>query len=258
MNKIYSTRTNEKIKSNEQLLVGYLLAGYPSKEDFLYALKCSVEAGLDIVEIGFPSSNPVNDGKVIKDANRKADMSIWDDPDFWKEVRKTVNVPIWIMGYNEELLDTPRYLELAKSGIADGFVLPGISPEVRRQLSVELAEYECDVLGFVNPHTPLDEARDCFSSCSLVYMQLYVGQTGSKAKEDEFEPMLNIAKQYSGVSIFAGFGIDTKERATHLWEKGFDGVIVGTAMIKKQNESVEVLKEYIQELKSGANKVQKL
>ena len=253
MSKVSSSRTRQALHCAGRLLVGYLLAGYPSRDGFLEALKCSVDAGLDMVEIGFPSRNPSNDGAVIRAANQAADLSIMDDMDYWNTIRKTIQVPLWIMGYNEELIDTPRCLRLAKAGIADGFVLPELSAKERLLLNEQLEPYGCDVLGFVNPKTSFEDAENCYQNHALVYLQLHLGQTGTKIEQDEFEPLLKLAKERPGVSVFAGFGIDTRERVISLLDKGFDGAIVGTAIVRKQSEALDSLKTYIRHLKSGAS-----
>lgn len=252
MNKVQSSRTKRVLKHRGHLLVGYLLAGYPSREGFLNALSSIVNTGVDIVEIGFPSRNPVNDGEAIQEAHMQVDMSILDDLAYWQKIRQTVDVPLWIMGYNEELVDNPRYLQLAKSGSADGFVLPALSNAGRQQLNEELAKEGCDVLGFVNAQMPIDVIHAVFSKHSIVYLQLYVGKTGTKVIHDDFEDILKLAQDFPNVSVFAGFGIDTRERVQHLLHKGFDGVIVGTAFIKKQNESLDALVRYAKHLKLGA------
>lgn len=252
MNKVHSTRTNEVLKKRGRLLVGYLLAGYPSREEFLDALVQVKNAGVDILEIGFPSRNPVNDGQAIREAHMQVDMSIMDDLGYWQAIRQMVDIPLWIMGYNEDLVETPRYFRLAQNACADGFVLPALSNAFRQQLNKELSPYKCDVLGFVNAQMPVDDLRTVFSEHSVVYLQLHVGITGTKVTRDNFEGVLAIAKEYPGTSVFAGFGIDTKERAEQLLKKGFDGVIIGTAFIKKQNESIDELVKYINHLKSGS------
>ena len=254
MIEICSARNRAALDKRGHLLIGFLLAGYPAREDFLEALSLSVTAGVDIVEVGFPSLNPVNDGRILQDANRAADISILDDLAYWVRIRAAVDVPIWVMGYNEELLDVPRYRALAQAGVVDAFVLPALTSAQRIQLAMELQPYGCDVIGFVNPQTTPTEAETCFNNLPMVYMQLYVGQTGAKVEGDAFEPLLHAALLHSDVNLFAGFGIDTPERVAYLLQKGFTGTIVGTAMIKQQNKSVEALLAYIRSMKAGTNK----
>ena len=253
MNDIMSARNRAVLEKRGRLLVGFLLAGYPSRDGFLEAVTQSAAAGLDIVEIGFPSQNPANDGQIIKEANRLADLSIWDDIPYWQSIRNRVDVPLWVMGYNAELIDTPRYLKLAQAGVVDAFVLPNLTGIQCSTLARQLAPYGCDVLGFVNPETPLAEAKACFAQSPMVYMQLYVGETGKKVECDTFGPLLKLSQQMGDTNLFAGFGIDTPQRVRYLLDQGFAGAIVGTAMVRHQNESLQALLRFIRAMKDATN-----
>ncbi len=253
MSDVMSARNRLALEKRRRLLVGFLLAGYPSRDGFIEAVIQSAAAGLDILEVGFPSQNPANDGHVIKEANRLADLSIWDDMAYWERIRKAVDVPLWVMGYNAELLDTPRYLNLAKAGVVDALVLPNLSLTQRTALAEQLAPYGCDVLGFVNPETPLEDAKTCFAEAPLVYMQLYVGQTGKKVERDTFGPLLKLSQEIGRTNLFAGFGIDTPQRVRYLLDQGFAGAIVGTAMVSHQNESLQNLLQFIQTMKAATD-----
>ena len=66
MKTIVSKRNINAAKDGKKLLVGYLLAGYPQKESFLKLITNCEAAGVDIFEIGFPSADPSNDGKIIQ------------------------------------------------------------------------------------------------------------------------------------------------------------------------------------------------
>ena len=250
MNRIKSLRMQKALQKKPKLLVAYLLAGYPSRQGFIEAAKCAEAAGLDVLEVGFPSKDPINDGQIIKNANKGADFSILDDMDYWKEVRKSISIPIWIMGYNEELIDTPRYIDLAKNGVVDAFVLPQTTSQQKLNIAKALELFACDVLGFVNPDMDKHEADYCYSNFPLIYFQLYSGKTGSTVINDSFFEKLAMSKKHKGLSVFAGFGIDSAERVAYLIKHGFDGVILGTAMIKKQNQSLVALADFVKSLKA--------
>lgn len=254
MSECVSARNRAVLEKRGRLLVGFLLAGYPTRDGFLSALAQSVAAGLDIVEIGFPSLNPVNDGMVLKEANRLADHSICDDIDYWRQIRASGDVPVWVMGYNEDLIDKPRYLALAKAGVADAFVLPNLTTAQRRGMAEELAPYGCDVLGFVNPETPRKEAETCFIEAPLVYMQLYVGKTGVKVERDTYGPLFALSQEIGNRNLFAGFGIDTPQRVVDLLGKGFAGAVVGTAMVRHQNDSMQALLRFIRDMKAATDR----
>jgi tryptophan synthase alpha chain len=248
MTEIASERNINCLKKGK-LSIGYLLAGYPEKENFLTVLSACEEAGLDIFEIGFPSENPAADGEVIRNAHAKTDLSIQRDLSYWQKVRGAVNAPIWIMGYKKDLIDTGFYQILAQNGLADAFVIPDAAHEERHRMLKELQPYGVDVLGFVTPDMEEKDQEACFRDFPLIYQQLYSGPTGMSVETPGYEKILERAKKHSHLHVFAGFGINSAERAGHLLGSGFDGVIVGTAMISKLNLSAEDLISFIKDLK---------
>ena len=247
MKKIASER-NRACLENGKLTIGYLLAGFPDRESFLDLLPDCEAAGIDVFEIGYPSENPASDGEVIREAHGLVDHSIKTDLGYWEKIRQAVNSPIWIMAYKKDLIDTGFYKLLAQNGLADSFVLPDASFEQRLTLKAELEPFGVDVLGFVDPDMEQEEQEDCFNEFSLIYQQLYSGPTGMSVATQDYAEILVRAKAHADLKVFAGFGIQTADRAAQLAESGFDGVIIGTAMMSKLNVSREELLSFAKEL----------
>ncbi|MCQ4895644.1 tryptophan synthase subunit alpha [Anaerotruncus sp. DFI.9.16] len=234
------------------LLVGYLLAGYPDRERFLETAAECERAGLDILEVGFPAADPSSDGEVIQRAHTLADHSICCDLGYWRALRGAVECPIWVMGYRDDLLPSGVCRAMAEADLADAFVIPDMTPEERYSLAGELAPLGTDVLGFTNPEMSARELEDCFDRFSLIYQQLYAGRTGMPVLAEDFDGPLSRAHTHPHVRAFAGFGISTPQRVAELLSAGFDGAIVGTALMKKLNESPEALYAFVKELKAAA------
>lgn len=253
MKKIASER-NRTCLGNGKLTIGYLLAGFPDKEDFLDLLPDCEAAGMDVFEIGYPSENPVADGKVIRKAHGLVDHSIKTDLGYWGKIRRAVDSPIWVMAYKKDLIDTDFYKLLARNELADAFVLPDASFRQRLALKTELEPFGVDVLGFVDPDMEQEEQEACFNEFSLIYQQLYSGPTGMSVATQDYREILDRAKTHENLKVFAGFGIQTAERAAQLVESGFDGVIIGTAMMSKLNASREELLSFVRELASTVRK----
>jgi tryptophan synthase alpha chain len=252
VNKILAKHNIDAIKDGKRLLVGYLVAGYPGKESFLNLISKCEAAGVDIFEIGFPSADPASDGEVIRNAHQMVDPTICSNADYWGLIRKSITKPIWLMGYKKDLIDTGFYRVLAEKGLIDALVIPDMSCDERISMGDELSKFGVDVVGFVNPEMPDRELEMCFESTAIVYQQLYAGPTGMSVEVDDFEGILKKGRTYKHVKVFAGFGISTPERVSYLLKSGFDGVIMGTAMIKKLNDSEKVLLDFIKELNSAA------
>jgi tryptophan synthase alpha chain len=245
---------NRKALEKGRLAVGYLLAGFPQKDSFLEILACCEAAGLDIFEIGYPSDNPVADGEVIRQAHASADLSVSTDISYWKRIRESVDRPVWVMAYKKDLIDTGFYKALARDGLADALVIPDATYEQRCSLLNEMKPMGIDVLGFVNPDMDIAEQEACFEDFALVYQQLYSGPTGMTVVTDNYRESLMRARKHKHLRVFAGFGIATPERAAQLLEDGFDGVVIGTAMMSKLNTSKEVLASFVEELGAAVRK----
>ena len=234
---------------NNNLFVGYLLAGYPNSMDFLGLLKELNDTPLDILELGIPSKNPEYDGLVIQEAHKKINHYLVNNIEYYKEIRNLWSRPIWVMGYYEDLISSDLYLKLAKNRVYNALVIPDMPIREYEKYSDILSEYDIDLVTFIDPEMERGQMNNILDKSKLVYGQLYKGKTGSSDKSDDYKVMLNEIVKYPDVKVFAGFGIKTKEDVDKLWNEGFDGCVIGTEMIKKLNISKEELIDYIYEIK---------
>lgn len=242
--KMVSQRMNDLCAGGRKLLVGYVVAGYPSEEAFFRVLEEGRDA-LDIWEVGFPSANPFADGPVIADAHRKVNREVVCDIAYWERIRAAVPGPIWVMGYQEDLVDTGICLQLAERHLIDVLVLPGADEAVMDTLAVQLAPYGVDVIRFLNPAMTKDEMAAVLEKASVVYEQLYVGKTGATQHEDNYADMLAYSKTYPAIRAFGGFGISTGEKVAEVCGNGFDGAIIGTELIRRMNVSVDEFAAFV-------------
>ena len=250
MNKVLSHRIQKLLREKKDLLVGYFLLGYPNKEDFLDILRNIDNTKLDILEIGFPSSDPYFDGSVIRNAHSRVDSNIAKDIEYFKSVREATNKPIWLMAYKHDFIDSKIYKLLIKENLIDAIVIPDCSYDERKQLATELANYNVDIVGFIRPDMNEKELELVLSNFSLIYAQLHTGKTGMLQTKDDFEFMLRKSQKYKDVTIFAGFGINNKQRVMELINRGFHGTIIGTEMVRKLNNSKEELIRFINHIKA--------
>lgn len=239
-----SQRMNDLCACGRKLLVGYVVAGYPSEEEFFRVVEEGKDA-LDIWEIGFPSANPYADGPVIADAHRKVNRDIVCDIAYWERIRAAIPGPIWIMGYKEDLVDTGICRQLAENHLIDVLVLPGADGTVMDALAAELAPYGVDVIRFLNPAMTEAEMAEELNKATVVYEQLYVGKTGVTQHEDNYADMLAFSRTYPAARVFGGFGISTGEKAADVCRNGFDGAIIGTELIRRLNDSLQTFASFV-------------
>ncbi|HEO5788761.1 TPA: tryptophan synthase subunit alpha [Streptococcus agalactiae] len=89
-----NSEKNRNTFSDKNIFVGYLPAGYPDELRFIEILKNTQDSGVDILELGFPASNPYADGEVIKNAYSKIDYDKVRKIDYWKKIREAVQIPV--------------------------------------------------------------------------------------------------------------------------------------------------------------------
>lgn len=248
MERIYSERMKACVEHNPHVLVGYFTAGYPDSEAFFEILRECCKRGLSILEAGFPSRDPYEDGEVIRKAHRQVGTALCRDMEFWRRLRREISIPIWLMGYRKDLVRTGIYREMAKEGLYDVLVVSDVSTPERVVLKKELKPYGVDVAGFISNDDSFHEVADNRNEFGVIYQRLYTGPTGEENNSTDYGELLDYGQRSHQNLIFGGFGITSGDRARELLEGGFDGVIVGTEMMRRLNRSKEELYQFVEEL----------
>lgn len=245
MRKIYSEKHFKAIQSGNMKFVGFLPAGYPDCEEFLKIIKNCESSGLEVIEIGYPPKNPYADGTVIRNAYKEIDYNTVKNIDYWRRIRESITIPIWVMGYAEDLVDTENYIELASSGVVDGFVIPDITLEKYIEIRDILKGYNVDCVRFIQNKSDNKEAE--FAEASIIYYQLVDGVTGDTnlLKDKQYDSLIELKAKYGNPYVFGGFGINTAEKAAKLLKQRFDGFIIGTALVNMLNISKDDLLKFI-------------
>lgn len=243
---IYSKKNKALANRNNPFLIGYLLAGYKKTDELLEDLIQVPDDTMDVLELGFPSSNPYSDGDVIATAHSMVDRKVACSIEYWQKVKDLYKKPIWLMAYREDFIESGIYKEFAKNQLIDAIVIPDTTNEERIKLQEELKEYNIDVVGFVNPSMSEEQLDEVLSEFTFIYEQLYVGQTGSNHSETNYDSMLNYTlNKYPNTIPFAGFGLNNKKKLDVVYSKGFKGAVIGTELLKRYNISKEELFNFL-------------
>jgi tryptophan synthase alpha chain len=229
-------------------MVAYFLAGYPDRAASLSSIRKGAAAGVDVFEIGYPSLNPYCDGEVISRAHAQVIKQGALDTSYWRAVRAAADRPVWIMAYKADFIDTGVYRHFAREKLIDALVLPDCTEQTRLELQVELVPQCIEVIGFANPEMPADQFKRLLKQYRTIYFQRYVGKTGSPAKIERDIPPYFEADMAESAVILAGFGINTPEKARGLIFQGFDGVVIGTALVQALNESEETMLNLVRDI----------
>jgi tryptophan synthase alpha chain len=225
-------------------LVVYLMAGPETPE----LAEAAVDGGADVVELGFPFSDPLADGPVIRRAAERAlaeGMRTRRCLECLAELRGRVDIPLIPMTYAAllEAYGYERFAAAARAAGADGLIvadLPaGDRPELRR-------------IQLVAPSSTDERLRLAAEQTDgWLYLVTLTGTTGAR---DRLSPALAglvaRARALTELPLYAGFGISTPEQAAQAAELA-DGVVVGSRAIEVAEQGPAALHDYVASLRSA-------
>ena len=231
---------------NQKALICYVVAGYPdisASEDIITSL---INGGADIIEIGIPFSDPIADGSTIQDAIQNSLMS-GTTPDMCLElasrIRKTFpDIPLIIMTYSN-ILFRKGYIQFAqqakKSGI-DGLIIPDIPIEEAKEYLDAVKKAGMSTIFLVSPNTSEKRLKIISKFCTgFLYVISIFGTTGERKGFDEYtiQSIKRVKKVITdNLPLAVGFGISNPQHVRYMIDAGADGVIIGSAIIKKIKE----------------------
>lgn len=230
--------------------VSYICAGDPNYDISLDILKKLPKSGVDLIELGVPFLDPSGDGPIIENASKKAiangmtlKKAIRMVKDFRKEDDKT---PIILMTYYNPIL---RYglnsvFKDAKSSGIDGFLIVDLPIEEEGEILEYIKQSNIDLIQLIAPTTSQERARKILKVGSgFIYLVSMLGITGTKsATTKDSKSSLNYLRKISDLPIVIGFGIKTPEMAREFVKAGFDGVVVGSQIVKNISENCDLNK----------------
>ena len=231
--------------------VTYIMAGDPDYATGLEILKGLPAAGADVIEVGFPFSDPMAEGPPIQRAALRAldnGMTLSKTLAMIAEFRQgDQTTPIILMGYANPLINRGFETFARDAGQAgvDGLIVVDIPPEEADPLADALDAEQLSLLLLSTPTS--DDARlkvILRRTSGFAYYVSVAGVTGVKeADADVVAPHVERVRAASGLPVAVGFGIKTPERAAAI-ARVADGVVVGSALVEEiatglaMNESV--------------------
>ena len=204
--------------------------------------------GADIVEIGFPFSDPVADGPVIRRAAERslaAGMRTTACLENLREVRERVSVPLVPMTYASllEAYGWERFADDARSAGAHSLIVADLPVDVRPEL---------ERVQLVAP-TSTDERISLAAEHTdgWLYLVTVAGTTGARAElSPALGPLVERTRALTDVPVYAGFGISTPEQAAAAGELA-DGVVVGSAALLAADEGSSALERFVGQLRAA-------
>lgn len=245
---------------NKNILSIYYTAGYPNLEDTLTIARALEQAGADMLEIGFPYSDPVADGPVIQASSKQAldngmDLKLLFQQ--LKDLRKYVNIPVLLMGYVNPLLQygVENFCKACAEVGVDGLIVPDLPMvEYEEFYKDTFQQYGISNVFLITPQTAVERIHKIDELTNgFVYMVSSSATTGknlslSQVTEDYFS---RVAALELKNPTMIGFGISDQPSFEKACQYA-SGAIIGTAFVKALES--DKLEESIQGFMKGFSK----
>ena len=226
--------------------VAYVMAGDPSRDESLEILRGLPAAGADIIELGFPFSDPMAEGPPIQRAalrGLKAGLTLKGTLELAKAFRDgDADTPLILMGYLNPL-ETYGYEAFARDAAAsgiDGLIIVDCPPEEAGPLTDALDVHSVSLIRLATPTS--DDARlkvIAERTSGFVYYVSVAGVTGVKeAQAGSVAPAVERVRKASGLPVAVGFGIKTPERAAEV-ARVSDAVVAGSVLVDEVAAALE-------------------
>jgi len=230
----------ELAKSGRKALIPFITAGDPHPDFTVPMMHAMVKAGVDVIELGVPFSDPMADGPVIQRASERAlahKMSLRRTLAIAMEFRKTdQQTPIVLMGYLNpiEAMTYEGFANAAQRADVDGVLTVDLPPEEAEECTALLKARGIDPIFLLAPNSSDERIKkmDAIGSGYLYYVSLK-GVTGAgHLNTADVEAKLQQIRANTRLPVGIGFGVKDAETAKTLAALG-DGVVVGSALISK-------------------------
>ncbi|AQZ53446.1 tryptophan synthase subunit alpha [Martelella mediterranea] len=225
-------------KEKRTAFATFTVGGDPTFEESLARLKTFVEAGIDLIEIGYPFSDPILDGATIQKANRRA-MAAGGNLSKTFELctafrKEDDTTPLVLMGYANPIiaLGYERFAQKAAAAGIDGIIAADLSLREAGDLLKALARHGLYMIPLAAPTLEAkDFAVDQPGLGGFLYCIPVVGPTGGpSASQDAIAEAVERCRRQVRLPVMVGFGVKTPEMAAGVASVA-DGVIVATALI---------------------------
>ncbi|MDM1347202.1 tryptophan synthase subunit alpha [Myroides marinus] len=230
-------------KKKSNILSIYFTAGYPALDDTMTILKNLDTAGVDLVEIGMPFSDPLADGPVIQHSSEQAllnGITIARLFDQLKEMRQHITMPIVLMGYLNPVMRYGVEAFLAKCAEVgvDGIILPDLPMDYYlSHFKTHCEYYNISNIMLISNDTSVERVRQIDEQTNgFIYLVSSNGTTGSnKSLESQQDYYRHIRSLELNNPALIGFGVRDKQ-TYELTNQYSSGAIIGTAFMKHINE----------------------
>ena len=261
------TRIDQKFASlqaaGKKAFVSYIMAGDPDYDTTLELLQGLPGAGVDLVELGIPFTDPMADGPTIQLAGQRAlesGMTLSRVLEMVRAFRETDNTtPIVLMGYYNPIYNrsVDRFLSDAKAAGVDGLIVVDLPPEEDEELCIPAQATGLNFIRLATPTTDDNRLPKVLQNTSgFVYYVSITGITGAaEAEAADVGPEVARIKAKTDLPVIVGFGINTPDKAEAV-ARVADGAVVGSAIVSRiaAGDSVADVLAFVKTLADGAHR----
>jgi len=233
---------------NSNILNIYITAGFPALNDTILIVQELEKAGVDIVEIGMPFSDPLADGPTIQASSQKAiENGITLSKIFEQvtEIRKTVQIPLILMGYFNQVLKfgVPQFFGKARETGIDGLIIPDLPIDVYKNEFASLVdEIDLDLIFLITPQTS-NERIKMIDKLSKGFLYQVSAHSTTGSQQDLQTSQLEYFKRIKAMNLenptMIGFGISNHDTFAAACEYA-NGAIIGSAFIDAVANSTDL------------------
>ncbi len=248
---------NKLRREGKKAFIPYIMSGDPDLEKTREIVHLFQECGADIVELGVPFTDPLADGPTIQRASERAlrnGVTLRKVISHIKEFRQEIKIPIVLMTYYNPIFKYGEELfihDTKEAGI-DGMIIPDLPPDEAAEFIRLAKKNHLDTIFLLAPTSTDDRIKKVAkASTGFIYYVSITGITGAALLLDSsMEVLLSKIRKYTDKPIAVGFGVSTPEEASAV-ARISDGVIVGSAIVKKLYNSPYELKQYLISLREA-------
>ncbi|WP_027138547.1 tryptophan synthase subunit alpha [Gaetbulibacter saemankumensis] len=251
-------RINQKLQENKKLLSIYFTAGYPSLNDTVSIIQNLEASGVDMIEIGLPFSDPLADGPTIQASSTQALKNGMTTEILFNQlsdIRKSVSIPLIIMGYFNPVLQygVEAFCKKCEEIGIDGLIIPDLPVDVYHEKYQGIFEKHGLINVFlITPQTSIERINFIDSvSKGFIYMVSSASVTGSQSGfgDDQKHYFKRIFDMGLKNPQIVGFGINNSTTFNQATEFS-KGAIIGSAFIKFLNDNpVDNIQQFVKSIR---------
>ncbi|MEL7026480.1 MAG: tryptophan synthase subunit alpha [Pseudomonadota bacterium] len=254
----------EQLKADgKKAFVAYIMAGDTDHDTSLKVMKGLPDAGVDVIELGLPFTDPMADGSTIQLAGQRA-LEAGQTLDGTLDIVRAFRAgddktPIVMMGYYNPIYSrgVETFLAQAKEAGIDGLIIVDLPPEEDSELCIPAQKAGLNFIRLATPTTDEKRLPTVLQNTSgFVYYVSITGITGSaNAQAGDVGPEVARIKAATDLPVVVGFGIKTPDAAETIGSVA-DGVVVGSAIVERigrGDDPADVL-AFVKSLADGAHR----